>query len=314
MLNRRRVAVLLLAPALAVATFAAAPSAGPISDGDATLGPEYAPDPLTKQVPGVPKGTLQHFVMDSSASATYPKDREGKPFKRDGWVYIPSQYKPGSEADLLVVQDGGGYKEVVSTSLDNLIAQHRLPVIIAVLIQPGPKGERSLEYDTVSGDYCDFIDKEVLPKMETDYHVKFTADPNHRGTMGGSSGGAAAFTMGWFHPERYHLILTYSGSFTMLHPTPDYPHGAWGYHETLIAQSDPKPLRVYLEVGEHDINHEVNPRQNWPVANKQMAAALKAKGYHYHFDFALNAKHVDRRVVNQTLPETLVWLWADQSK
>jgi enterochelin esterase family protein len=205
---------------------------------------------------------------------------------------------------------------VVSHSLDNLIAQHRLPVIIAVMINPGPKKERSFEYDTVSGDYCDFIDKEVLPKVEAEYHVKFTADPDDRATMGGSSGGAAALTMGWFHPERYHLIFTYSGSFTQLHPTEANPHGAWEYHEKLIAATAPKPLRIYLEVGDNDVGAKLpeSTFRNWPIANQRTAAALKAKGYRYHFDFANGAKHVDRRVVNQTEPEALVWLWDYQAK
>ena len=232
---------------------AAAPAGKSITDGDVQIGPKYVAAPETKEVPGIPRGSLQHFTMDSSTSEIYPKDRDGNPFKRDVWVYIPSQYKPGTDAGLLVVQDGGGYRDVVSHSLDNLIAQQRLPVIVAVLINPGPKKERSFEYDTVSGDYCDFIDKEVLPKVEADYHVKFSGDPDERATMGGSSGGAAALTMGWFHPERYHLLLTYSGSFTKLHPTTDNPHGAWDYHERLIAATDSKPLRIYLEVGDNDI-------------------------------------------------------------
>ncbi|MEI9962487.1 MAG: hypothetical protein WDM76_15620 [Limisphaerales bacterium] len=32
-----------------------------------------------------------------------------------------------------------------------------------------------------------FIETEVLPKIERDYHVKFTSDPEGRATMGGSS-------------------------------------------------------------------------------------------------------------------------------
>jgi enterochelin esterase-like enzyme len=180
-----------------------------------------------------------------------------------------------------------------------------------VLINPGPKAERSYEYDAVTGDYCDFIDKEVLPRVETDFKVKFTSNPDNRATMGGSSGGAAAFTMGWFHPERYHLILTYSGSFSMLHPTTENPHGAWDYHERMIAAGDTKPLRVYLEVGDADVGFDKpeSSYRNWILANQHMAAALKAKGYHYHFDFAANAKHVDHNVVAQTLPAAMVWMW-----
>ena len=39
------------------------------------------------------------------------------------------------------------------------------------------------------------------------------------------------------------------------------------------------------------------------------AAALKARGYHHRFVFSLGTRHCDRRVFEQTLADTLVWLW-----
>jgi hypothetical protein len=45
------------------------------------------------------------------------------------------------------------------------------------------------------------------------------------------------------------------------------------------------------------------------MANRRMAAVLKAKGYNYRFVFAKDAGHVDRKVVGETLPEALLWLW-----
>ena len=90
-----------------------------------------------------------------------------------------------------------------------------------------------------------------------------------------------------------------------------YPHGAWGYHETLIPQSDPKPLRVFLEVGSND-NGSTAPAsgfRNWVLANQGMARELKAKSYHYRFVFANGAGHCDGGVIGQTLPETMEWTW-----
>ena len=43
--------------------------------------------------------------------------------------------------------------------------------------------QRGLEYDTVSGLYAEFIEKEVLPKIEKDYDLKFSKDPDARATM-----------------------------------------------------------------------------------------------------------------------------------
>ncbi len=56
------------------------------------------------------------------------------------------------------------------TALDNLIAAHRVPVMIAISIGNGSGdaqgSERGLEYDTMSGLYAEFVEKEVLPLVE----------------------------------------------------------------------------------------------------------------------------------------------------
>jgi len=233
-------------------------------------------------------------------------------------VYIPSQYVSGTPAPLLVTHDAmGARNNQLPTILDNLIAAHRLPAMVAVMVASGggdARGsERGLEYDTVSGKFAEFIEAEVLPKVAQDYQVTFTKNPDGRATMGGSSGGAVAFTMAWFHPELYRRVLTYSGTYTN-NQSPENPaflHGAWEYHEHLIPQSAPKPLRIWMEVGEND-NGSTNTAadlHNWVIANERMAGVLKAKGYHYQFVYAAGARHVDGRVVAQTLPQALEWLW-----
>ena len=300
-----------VAAVLAVAALAA--TTAPAGDGDFVIGPDYTPSADVRVHDGVPRGTVHHFTMASADSKAYPADPAGKPFERDVWVYVPAGYVEGAEAPLLVVQDGNNYHDVVTRTLDNLIAQHRVPAMVAVMVKPGPGRERSLEYDAVSATYGDFVEDEVLPKVAADYHVKFTADPDRRASFGTSSGGAAAFTMAWFRPDRYHRVITYSGSFTQLHPTADAPHGAWEYAEHLIPAAAAKPIRVTLEVGDQDVGagKPEASHLNWELADRAMAAALKAKGYHYRFEFAKGAKHVDRKVVDQTLPANLEWAWKD---
>ena len=263
--------------------------------------------------------------MDSADSKIYPgiaKDRPGTvPYQRRVAVYVPQQYVPGKPAPFIVVQDGLGYRDTLSKALDTLISQRRLPVMIAIFINSGggdaQGSERGLEYDTVSGTYAQFIESEVLPKISADYHITFTRDPNGRATMGGSSGGAAAFTMAWFRPDLYRRVLTYSGTYVNQQspPNPASPHGAWEYHEHWIAQSPRKPLRVWLEVGENDngSTRDEASLHNWVLANQRMAAALKARGYPYRYVFAQGAGHVDGRVLRQTLPDALVWLWQGYS-
>lgn len=291
------------------------------TDGDFTIGPNYTNAPELMVKAGVPKGTLHEFTMDSTNSQIYPgiaKNQPGTvPYRRKVCVYVPQQYVPGTPAPFIVVQDGLGYKDRMAAVLDNLIAERRLPVMIAVMINSGggdaQGSERGLEYDTVSDKYATFIETEVLPKIEKDYNLKFTADPEGRATMGGSSGAACAFTMAWFRPDLYRRVLSYSGTFVnQQSPTNSTSlHGAWEYHEHLIPQSDAKPLRVWLQVGDNDNGYQRDEASlhNWPLANQRMAAALKAKGYHYQYVFCEGAGHVDRKAVGQTLPEALLWLW-----
>ena len=286
-----------------------------------TIGPDYANAPELNVKEGVPRGTVHEFTMKSEESKIYPGIAKNKPgvvpYGRKVWVYVPQQYVPGTPAPFIVAQDGGGYVKVLPPILDNMINEHRLPAMIAVMINSGggdaQGSERGLEYDTVSPEYAEFIESEVLPRIEKESHVTFTKDPEGRATMGGSSGGAAAFTMAWFRPDLYHKVLTYSGTYVNQQAPhkPESPHGAWEYHEHLIPQSDRKPIRVWLEVSENDngATRDEASLHNWVLANQRMAAALKAKGYEYRFVFAKGAKHTDGRVTRQTLPGALEWLW-----
>ena len=285
------------------------------ADGDFTIGPDYTIAPELTVHDGVPKGVVHAFVLKSEESTIYTG--LNGPYRRGVWVYVPSQYVAGTRAPFIVVQDGQGYTNRLVPVLDNMIHEHQLPAMIAVMINSGGgdgKGsERGLEYDTLSGQYAMFIEKEVLPKIEQDYHVKFTANPDGRAAMGGSSGAACALTMAWFHPELYRRVLSYSGTFVNQQSpeNPASPHGAWEYHEHLIPQSEIKPLRIWLQVGDRDLGWDRDEAtlHNWVLANNRMAAALKAKGYQYEYWFCRGAGHVDGKAVAQTLPEALGWLW-----
>jgi iron(III)-enterobactin esterase len=325
----------------------ATPGANPPADidGNFLVGPSYVPSPELTVKEGVPQGRIQQFSMDSADSKFYPGiDRKAfgtvdpnnpktlivethpKPYHRTITVYVPSQYVAGSEAPFLVTHDGPGMGHPdmnLPHILDNLIAQHRVPAMIVVMIANGggdAQGcERGLEYDTMSGKFAEYIEAEVLPMVESTCNVKLTKDPDGRAVTGGSSGGSAALEMAWYHPEWYHRVLTYSGTYVNQQwPfNPETPGGAWDFHEKLIPQSDPKPLRIWMEVGDRDLLNPNVMRDNmhdWVAANNRMAAVLKAKGYHYQYVYALNAGHVDRNARNQTLPEALEYVWQGYPK
>jgi enterochelin esterase-like enzyme len=301
-----------------IATLDALPAWTPAAgDGNYFIGPEYAPAPEQTPVDGVPKGRVETFTINAADSRFYPDTGlRGATPTRQITVYIPSQYVPGTPAPLIVSCDAyGARNNQLPTILDNMIAAHRLPPIVAVMIANGggdaQGSERGLEYDTVSGKYAEFVEAEILPQVERRYGVTLTKDPDGRMTLGGSSGGSASFSMAWFHPELYHRVLIYSGTFVNQHPDADYPHGAWEYHERLIPQSPTKPLRIWMHVSQNDNGaaSASSALHNWVIANIRVAKALAAKGYHYQFVYAKNARHTDGQVIAQTYPSALEWVW-----
>jgi iron(III)-enterobactin esterase len=306
-------------------------------DGNFILGPIHEPSSKTAAQGKDPKGTLIEFTMNSSDSKIYPgiardagtfgmpdpadpaklvvTTSHPAPYTRKVTVYVPKQYVAGRVAPFIVGADGPD--GLLFSVLDTLIAQHKVPAMVAISIGNGSGdaqgSERGLEYDTMSGAYAEFVEK-VLPMVEAHAHVKLTKDPEGRASMGGSSGGSCALIMAWYHPELYHRVLTYSGTFVNQQwpSNPQTPHGAWEFHEHLIPESPAKPIRLWMEVGDHDLLNPNVMRDNmhdWVLANEQMAKVLGAKGYHYQFIFARNAGHVDRATKEQTFPEALEYLW-----
>ncbi len=310
----------------------------PGQDGNFVLGPTHAPAPETLPRPGISHGTVSEFVMSSADSRFYPgiardpgtfgkpdpnnparlivSTSHPAPYTRRVTVYVPKQYLAGTAAPFIVGADGPD--PLLFTTLDTLIAEHRVPAMIAISIANGggdaQGSERGLEYDTMSGRYAEFVEHEVLPAVESRFHVQLTRDPDGRAAMGGSSGGSCALIMAWYHPELYHRVLTYSGTYVNQQwpSDPRTPHGAWEFHEHLIPASPRKPLRLWLEVGDRDLLNPNAMRDNlhdWVAANENMARVLAASGYHYQFLFARNAGHTDYSVKQQTLPEALEYIW-----
>jgi len=312
----------------------------PSSDsyGNFIIGATHDPAPETTVNPNVPQGMIYRFNMESADSKIYPgiaRDRNTfgvpdstnpaklivttshpAPYTRRVAVYVPKQYVAGTAAPFIVGADGPD--NLLFTVLDNLIAEGKVPPMIAISLSNGggdaQGSQRGLEYDTMSGLYAEYVEKEVLPLVESNANVKLTKDPDGRATMGGSSGGSCALIMAWYHPDLYHRVLNYSGTYVNQQwpYNPETPGGAWEFAENLIPKSKVKPLRIWMEVGDKDLynpNVMRDGMHDWVVANERMAKALAAKGYKYQFIFARNAGHVDGKVKRQTLPEALEWLW-----
>ncbi|MES1188170.1 MAG: alpha/beta hydrolase-fold protein [Myxococcales bacterium] len=297
---------------------------GDAGDGQIDVGPNYMASPDLKLKAGAPAGFTASFTLTSAMSTIFTGSDFNPPltFSRQIKVWVPAQYKDGSESPFMVSSDGfyGGLQTVVQNLADDPNPDHHVPPLVIIGIENGPDvhpdSERSLEYDTVSDRYWRFVTKEVIPAVLANGplkakfpNFKLTSDPNGRGGYGCSSGGPAVMGLGWFGD--FNRIFAFSGTFVALQKTPEHPAGAWEYPQLITAAPLRPDLRVFLEVGEND-NGSTTPesgQRNWVIANKNMAAALKAKGNHYRFIYAKGAGHCDNNARNQVMPEGLIWLW-----
>ena len=314
-----------------------------LSSKDSTI---YNPGLIRDDVAGC--GNSSIMIDHDGAGRQVEHDRDHQPSRHldahDRGLRA-AEYAPGTEAPFIVIGDGGStaWKDL-NTTLDNLIQQRRVPPMVAIQIGNGGQdaqgAQRGREYDTVSGTYAQFVEREVLPLVEQNAGVKLTKNPEGRATMGLSSSGIAAFTMAWFHPELYRRVLAFSP--TMVNQQwpwdPALRGGAWEYHSAwtgpatpnltvkagvltpseppgapLIPSAPTKPIRYWFEMGDQDLFYP-NPTipdgmHDWTLSAALMAKVLADKGYHYQFLFARNAKHVDRPTVAQTLPSALEWVW-----
>jgi len=264
---------------------------------------DYKPGPDSMRQEGVPRGTVTQYTWNNSK--VFPGT------VRNYWVYVPAQYDGKTPACVMVFQDGGSYVKEdgtyrVPVVFDNLIHKREMPVTIGVFINPGevpapdptkkPLRNRSFEYDTLSDQYARFLLEEILPEVGKKY--KLRQDAEGRAICGASSGGICAFTVAWERPDQFSKVVSHIGSFTSIRGGDVYPGR--------IRKAEKKPIRVFLQAGANDLDNE---HGNWPLANMQMAAALKFKGYDYQFvmgDGGHTGKHG-----GAILPDTLRWLWRD---
>ena len=263
---------------------------------------DYQLGPDSMRTEGIPQGTV---TKHSWTSKVFPGT------ERDYWVYVPAQYDAAKPTAVMVFQDGQWYVNEtgqfrVPVVFDNLIHAGDMPPTIGIFITPGvvppsakgakPRKNRSYEYDSLSDQYATFLLKEILPEVGKSYNL--TNDPDQRAICGISSGGICAWTVAWERPDAFRKVLSHVGSFTNIRGGHVYP--------ALIRKTEPKPIRVFLQEGSNDLD---NLHGSWPLANQQMAAALKFAGYDYQFEYGTgghNGKHG-----GAILPESLRWLWRE---
>jgi enterochelin esterase-like enzyme len=287
--------------------------------------PAFTPD--SYQQAGVPAGKLSDKIVHTS------KIYDG--MKADYWIYVPAQYDPKTPAALMVFNDGQWYTDRNGNNpalnvIDNLIAQKKIPVMIAVFISPGdisgslgtPTYEfiqarvkkwddtmknamRSTLYDTVSDRYVRYLTDEVLGEVSSKYNIR--KDGYSRAIAGLSSGGICAFNAAWQRPDQFSRVISWIGSFASIQwkEDPKVPDGGQDYPEKVLREPH-RNIRVWLQDGSNDLE---NKWGSWPLTNLAMANALKQKEYDFHFSFGKGSHNSGHGAAE--FPEEMIWLWRD---
>jgi enterochelin esterase-like enzyme len=279
------------------------------STGAARVPNDYplGPDSLVQE--GVPQGALTAHTW---AGTIYPGTTH------DYWVYAPAQYDPTRPACVMVFLDGASYigpdgDARVPTVFDNLIHNGDMPVTVGIFIDAGvrtgppepvpddffeayPLSQRADEYDVLGDRYARFLLEEILPAVGKTYNLAQTAEA--RAICGASSGGICSWTVAWERPDAFSKVISHIGSFADIRGGHVYPF--------LIRKAERKPIRVFLQAGENDLNCVWG---DWALCNRQMDSALKFKEYDYKFVMG-DGDH-SRKHGGAILPDSLRWLWRD---
>jgi len=138
-----------------------------------------------------------------------------------------------------------------------------------------------------------------LPEIKK-YH-NISDDPKHKVLVGISSGAVAAFSAAWHRPDVFGKVICHCGSFVSIRGADKFPE--------MIRKTSAKPLKVFLQSGKKDLNLIFG---SWALKNKEMAAALEYSRYDYKFVFGKGGHSLKHGA--SIFPETLRWLWNDDSK
>lgn len=268
---------------------------------------QYVLGPASLPRLGIPEGAI--VPLPIRPSLTFPN------CSHDAWLYLPADYDGKTALAFMVFQDGWWFMAPdgpwqVPTILNNLIADGDLPPMAALFLESGKPTElsalsheqKSLEYDSVNGDYAHFVLEEVLPEVRK--HAVITGDPDQWGIAGFGSGGICAFTAAWYRPDKFSKVFSACGSFVDIRGGGAYPE--------MIRATDPKQLRVFLQEGIRTKMGGKFAGLDWPAGNRAMARALAMKGYAYQFVMG-EGDHSHHHGAS-VLPDALRWLWSKHSR
>ena len=272
----------------------------PAESNNYPLGPDSVANP------SVPAGKT--FKIDMKDSKVFPGTT------RTITVYVPAAYRADKPACVYVGLDGLSFN--APTVFDNLIAQHAMPVTIAIGVPSGtvpssnspdnPRFDRSYEFDSRSDRLARFLIEEVLPAVERSptpdgTPIRLSTNPDDRAIGGGSTGAIAAFTVAWERPDAFRRVFSAIGTFVGM-------RGGEQYY-VLVRKTEPKPLRVFMQDGVHDEWPGGPEMGDWWMSNQTMNRALAFAGYDVRHVWGAGSHNGSQATA--VFPEAMRWLWRD---
>ena len=312
---------------------------GTVAPADADGNPSWAhaaPAPETQAQDDIPKGTVHEFELTAADSAVYPRHRarpgtsarpipadpaklvvstsRPAPWTRKVAVFVPTQYEPDTAAPFIVAADGPD--PLLFTTLDNLIAQKRVPVMIAISTNGGGDAQgsqRGLEYDTMSGKFAEFIETEVLPRWRRTRREAHAQDPTAARPWAAAPARRRPSRWPGTTPSGTTASLSYSGTFVNQQwPfNPETPAAPGTTTNASSPNSPRKPIRIWMHVGDRDLynpNVMRDDMHDWVAANQRMAKVLR-QGLPIPVRLRARLRPLRRSVREQTLPQALEWVW-----
>ena len=288
--------------------------------------------PVSAQSPAAAKSNDQYYQLgnDSKPQDGVPLGKFTAPLvipsqvfpgtQHTYWVYVPAQYDPAKPTAVMIFNDGQALMAEpgdvqAHRVLDNLIYRREIPVMLGVFINPGRRPDqpeptprdwgdkttnRADEYNPPTDRYARVIVEELMPALKKSYNI--APEPELHAIMGSSSGGCAAFAVAWFRPDDFRKVISFVGSYTDIRGEHIYPE--------LVAASDRKPIRIFMQDGRNDNRRPDNLNKDWFYQNVRLKDALTKKGYDLNYTWGIG--NHGQKQGGAIFPEMMRWLWRDQ--
>lgn len=218
--------------------------------------PQGGPTPYAERRPGVPRGSLTRYTLPALFTLAGGR-RPIKMYERSLYLYAPPDPGP---YPLLVVYDGTDFldRAVITTLVDNLIADGKIRPLALALLQNGGKN-RFIEYGC-SDSTLVYLTQTIVPLARKEMNVLDPEQsPGAFGILGASMGGLMALYTSLRLPHIFGKSMCVAGGYDE----------RWIVYD-LVRHLPHTSLKLWFNVGTYDFLYP---------ENQTMVRHLETHGY-----------------------------------